>query len=337
MADFAQRHLGARQAEPLTIIDLGSQDIQGSYRHIFDKPPWRYVGADIAPGRNVDLVIKDPYDWRELKTDSVDVLISGQTFEHTEFFWETAEEISRVLKPGGVCCLIAPWTGPVHRYPLDCWRINSDGMLAVARYAGLEVLECWSQLNDLTIYDQNSNLWHESILVARRTSPTKLRSRLFRWAKRNLRRKPTNIACFVQLFYAEKETFREAASVGSLIESGGWKHVRIHLPAHARIRGLRLDFSGPTLRSIELDKLTVSSAERKILGFPRPKSWSEIRLRGDVEKIGSADGILHLKTGGRDPQLYLPPLPENFDQALPLIVDLKAKIGLDGPENSLPS
>ncbi|MEP7071652.1 MAG: methyltransferase domain-containing protein, partial [Verrucomicrobiota bacterium] len=146
MADFAQRHLGARRDEPLTIIDLGSQDIQGSYRHIFDKPPWRYVGADIAPGRNVDLVIKDPYDWRELKTDSVDVLISGQTFEHTEFFWETAEEISRVLKPGGVCCLIAPWTGPVHRYPLDCWRINSDGMLAVARYAGLEVLECWSQL-----------------------------------------------------------------------------------------------------------------------------------------------------------------------------------------------
>ena len=102
------------------MLDLGRQDIRGSYRSIFDRPPWQYVGVDIVPGKNVDVFVRDAYRWRELKANSVDVLISGQTFEHTEFFWETAEEIARILKPNGLCCVIASRTGPVHRYPLDC-------------------------------------------------------------------------------------------------------------------------------------------------------------------------------------------------------------------------
>jgi hypothetical protein len=106
MTAFRRRYLDSQATKPLIILDLGSQDIRGSYRPIFDHPPWRYVGVDIVPGKNVDLVIQDPYNWRELKSNSADVLISGQTFEHTEFFWETAEEIERILKPN------LDWTCP---------------------------------------------------------------------------------------------------------------------------------------------------------------------------------------------------------------------------------
>ena len=143
MTAFRRRYLNSQATKPLVMFDLGRQDIRGSYRSIFDRPPWQYVGVDIVPGKNVDVFVRDAYRCRELKANSVDVLISGQTFEHTEFFWETAEEIARILKPNGLCCVIASWTGPVHRYPLDCWRMNCDGMLAIARYAGLEVLEAW--------------------------------------------------------------------------------------------------------------------------------------------------------------------------------------------------
>ena len=116
MAEFCNDYLAARKDEPLTIVDLGSCDYNGSYRPIFARKPWRYLGVDLAPGKNVDLVLREAYHWRELQSESVDVLVSGQTFEHTEFFWETILEITRVLKPGGICCIIAPASGPEHRF-----------------------------------------------------------------------------------------------------------------------------------------------------------------------------------------------------------------------------
>ena len=47
MADFVQKYLHSRRQEPLVILDLGSQDFNGSYRSLFEHPPWRYVGIDM--------------------------------------------------------------------------------------------------------------------------------------------------------------------------------------------------------------------------------------------------------------------------------------------------
>jgi len=46
----------------------------------------------------------------------------------------------RVLKEGGVICIIAPRDVPRHRYPVDCYRFDVDGMIALARYTNLELL-----------------------------------------------------------------------------------------------------------------------------------------------------------------------------------------------------
>ena len=170
MAAFRRQHLEARRSEPLVIVDLGSHDINGSYRPLFAEPAWHYKGVDLAIGENVDLVLKNPYDWREIATASIDVVISGQAFEHIEFFWETMREIARVLKPAGLCCIIAPSSGPEHRFPIDCWRFYPDGLRAMARYAGLEVLDARTQWQDLEQYDSESNKWHDSVLVARKTN-----------------------------------------------------------------------------------------------------------------------------------------------------------------------
>ncbi|HEV2095421.1 MAG TPA: methyltransferase domain-containing protein [Chthoniobacterales bacterium] len=169
MAAFRRDYLAARKDEPLLIVDLGSQDINGSYRPLFDAPPWRYIGVDLAAGANVDVVLRDPYDWQELSAASADVVIAGQTFEHTEFVWETMRQIERTLKPAGLCCIIVPSSGPEHRFPVDCWRIYPDGLRALARHAGLNVLEAWTQWEDLPPYDNESNKWHDSVLIARKT------------------------------------------------------------------------------------------------------------------------------------------------------------------------
>ena len=134
MAVFRRDYLESRLNEALVILDLDSQDINGSYRSLFNQSPWRYIGVDLSAGPNVDVVLRDPYDWRELSAASEDVVISGQTFEHTEFFWETMLQIARVLKTHGLCCILAPSSGPEHRYPLDCWRVYPDGLRAAAAW-----------------------------------------------------------------------------------------------------------------------------------------------------------------------------------------------------------
>lgn len=184
MAEFVQKYLRTKEQEPLRILDLGSQDFNGSYRSLFGRPPWRYLGVDMTAGKNVDLVLRNPYRWREIKAASADVIISGQTFEHTEFFWLTIREIARALKVGGLLCLIAPSAGDEHRYPVDCWRVYPDGLRALARYAGLEVLEAWTQWEDRSEYDVESNKWHDSVLVARKPAPnwgSELRGKLERF------------------------------------------------------------------------------------------------------------------------------------------------------------
>lgn len=164
MEGFRQRHLAGRESESLHICDLGSQDINGSYRPLFSEPAWQYLGLDMASGNNVDIVLTTPYAWPEVASGSIDVMISGQAFEHIQYFWITILEIARVLKPGGICCIIAPSSGPEHRYPMDCWRFYPDGMTSLAQFAQLEVIEVATEWEDKEYVD-GSGYWHDSILV----------------------------------------------------------------------------------------------------------------------------------------------------------------------------
>jgi 2-polyprenyl-3-methyl-5-hydroxy-6-metoxy-1,4-benzoquinol methylase len=167
MLAFRNEYLRVREGESLTILDLGSCDVNGSYKSLFNSPSWTYIGVDMSPGKNVDIVLSDPYNWREIESSAVDVLISGQTFEHIEFFWMTMLELARILKPGGLCCIIAPSNGVEHKYPVDCWRFYSDGFSALARYAHLEVLKVFTQWENLG-YKDGSDIWKDSVLVCRK-------------------------------------------------------------------------------------------------------------------------------------------------------------------------
>ena len=182
MTAFRDRYLFAKINEPLRILDLGSQDVNGSYRPLFLNPLWNYVGLDMAAGNNVDIVLRTPYVWSEVTSGSADVVISGQAFEHIQYFWITMLEIARVLKPGGICCVLAPSSGPEHRYPMDCWRFYPDGMVSLAHFAQMEVIEAVTQWQDLGCAD--SDCWHDTLLVCRKPDNGvwwNMKSSLKRW------------------------------------------------------------------------------------------------------------------------------------------------------------
>ena len=153
--------------DKLSIYDLGSQDVNGSYKPIFTHENWSYTGLDMASGANVDIVLEKPYSWQEIRSSSVDVLVSGQAFEHIEFFWISMLEVFRVLRPGGLCCLVAPSAGQEHRYPVDCWRFYPDGFSALAKFAQMDVLQISTQW-EFRGYEDDSDQWHDSVLICRK-------------------------------------------------------------------------------------------------------------------------------------------------------------------------
>ena len=130
-------------ADDLKILDVGSLDGSGNYNYsdIFDEKNWSYSGLDFQAGNNVDIVVSDIYNWFEVEDNSYDVVISGQFFEHLEFFWLTMSQIERVLKPGGYVCIIVPSAGPKHGGDmLNCYRLYEDGLKAMAKYVDLDVV-----------------------------------------------------------------------------------------------------------------------------------------------------------------------------------------------------
>lgn len=146
MKAFVEGYLQGYKEYPLVILDVGSQAVEGmaTYRQFFNNPKWQYLRLDMVSGENVDIVVKDPYRWDEIEDSSIDVVISGQAFEHIEYPWLTIKEIFRVLKDKGLACIITPSAGPEHKYPFDCWRIYPDGMKALGKWAGFRIIEVFT-------------------------------------------------------------------------------------------------------------------------------------------------------------------------------------------------
>jgi SAM-dependent methyltransferase len=186
MKGFVERFLGDRRGTPMRILDVGSQDINGSYRPLFDDPHWVYLGADLGPGKNVDIVLRDPYRWVELQSARFDLVVSGQTLEHVEFFWLTMLELERILRPGGWLCLLVPSRGYEHRYPVDCWRFYPDGIRALGRYAGLDVLLAETQWERRGYTVDDSDEWGDTLGVLRKPERRRLRDRLTLSLRRRL-------------------------------------------------------------------------------------------------------------------------------------------------------
>lgn len=163
----------ADTTQKVSVLDVGSQLIDGqqglgSYKNIFEGNELvEYVGCDMVEGLNVDILLADPYNWSNIEENSFDFVITGQMLEHVEYPWHTLIEINRVLKPGGICCVIAPSAGAMHNYPLDCFRYYPDGMAALAKYAGLEVIESYAQWEQEK-YPYLDNMWHDCVLIARK-------------------------------------------------------------------------------------------------------------------------------------------------------------------------
>jgi SAM-dependent methyltransferase len=124
-------------AEDKVVVDVGAKDYNGTYRQLF--PGSKYVGADIEPGANVDVIV-GAAEWDKLK--NVDAVISGNTFEHVEDEAMLLAKIHAILKPGGMLWVSAPSVGPQHGAPTWFRYYTEESLSGVIRDAGFAVLSC---------------------------------------------------------------------------------------------------------------------------------------------------------------------------------------------------
>ena len=66
------------------VLDVGSLDINGNNRYLFSE--YKYIGVDVGPGKNVDVVSKG-HEYNS--EDLFDIVISSECFEHDMYYAET--------------------------------------------------------------------------------------------------------------------------------------------------------------------------------------------------------------------------------------------------------
>jgi hypothetical protein len=85
-----------------TVLDVGSQDINGSNKVLFEN--CNYIGLDIGPGKNVDIVCPV----HEYNPGFIfDTIISTEMLEHDKFYKESLLKMVDLLKPNGLLVFTA--------------------------------------------------------------------------------------------------------------------------------------------------------------------------------------------------------------------------------------
>ncbi len=105
-----------RIATAVNLLEVGSQNINGSVRSFFEYVP-NYLGIDIGPGNDVDLVI--PGELIELPDGWADLSISTECLEHASNWPDILLNMIRITKSGGVVLLTFAGVGRSTHGTLD--------------------------------------------------------------------------------------------------------------------------------------------------------------------------------------------------------------------------
>jgi SAM-dependent methyltransferase len=92
--------------ENCSVVDIGSLDINGNNRYLFNN--YTYIGVDVGPGLNVDVVAKG----HEYKSETqFDFVISSECFEHDMYYPQTIQNCIDLTKTGGMFTFTCASTG----------------------------------------------------------------------------------------------------------------------------------------------------------------------------------------------------------------------------------
>ncbi len=125
----------------LRVLEIGAREVTGAYGLREQLGQATYVGFDIYPGPNVD-VVGDAHRLSSYFDEPFDVIYSSAVFEHLAMPWVVAEEIAGLLKVGGLVCIETHFSYGAHERPWNFFQFSDMGLRALFCEAlGFECLE----------------------------------------------------------------------------------------------------------------------------------------------------------------------------------------------------
>ncbi len=128
-SNFVRDHKGQFQGP---FLEVGSRDYGSTSDLATLFPGQIYIRADMSAGESVDHVID-----MTLPFNQVDSAMRGTRFgtifclcvmEHCDHPFKMAENLTRLLRPGGKICISVPFAWKFHSYPSDYWRFTYEGV-----------------------------------------------------------------------------------------------------------------------------------------------------------------------------------------------------------------
>jgi len=111
------------------VLEIGSKDYgsTASFREFYSGR--EYIGIDMEPGKNVDLVVDLTKGTAGLQKDHFALGICCSVLEHVRKPWVFAEHLTTVVRTGGALYMSVPWVWRYHAYPDDYFRFSWRGVM----------------------------------------------------------------------------------------------------------------------------------------------------------------------------------------------------------------
>lgn len=130
MGDVNQRLFLTRSLPSVggPVLEVGSRDYgsTSSFRDVFTGS--EYVGVDLSAGKNVDRVVDLASGIGDLPEAHFALAICCSVLEHVRRPWDMAENLTRLIRPGGAIYIAVPWVWRYHPYPDDYFRFSWRGV-----------------------------------------------------------------------------------------------------------------------------------------------------------------------------------------------------------------
>ena len=107
-------------SDVLSVVEVGSMEMHGTPRDVFESQSEHYIGVDWRPGPGVDMValahnamplIREKA--KSLEHPAVNLVICCQMLEHDPYWRRTLAESAATVKHGG--WMILTWAGPDYK------------------------------------------------------------------------------------------------------------------------------------------------------------------------------------------------------------------------------
>lgn len=127
--------------QPGRVLEVGSLNVNGTPRTVFEAVAESYTGTDMQAGDGVDVVVNNGDLLDRFRPGTFDTVICCEVLEHDSYFGDTWFNMLNLLANNGHLIITTPTFGfPLHRYPKDYWRFGEDAYRDVF-FAGMDILD----------------------------------------------------------------------------------------------------------------------------------------------------------------------------------------------------